>query len=447
MQPNLGRRKFLARAAVASAAAAPLGGWLQRLAAGVGGGPRPKSCILLWMAGGPSHIDTFDPKPEAPADVRGEFRAIETSVPGIRISEHFPRFAKLMRHAAILRGMSTLESDHALATYHLHTGYRNRGGAVSFPSLGALVAKELGKQDVALPNFVTIGRGPQEALSAGFLGPASQPLAVNDPARGLDFIESAGEPRQFERQVELLRGFDADFHGRYPSAAGAAHRSAIDGAVRLMNSGQKLAFDLSREPEAVRAAYGPPAPSAARPAGGRMKGGTGSPGAFGQGCLMARRLVEAGVPFVEVVMGDGVGWDTHRDNFPRTRALSLECDAAMAALVTDLESRGLLDSTLVVWMGEFGRTPQCGGGGRNHWSRAWSSVLIGGGIRGGQVVGRTDRDGATVVDRPISVPDFLGTVCTILGIDYRRKNYPPGVDRPIPIVDTSKGVNVLTELF
>ena len=160
---------------------------------------------------------------------------------------------------------------------------------------------------------------------------------------------------------------------------------------------------------------------------------------------MARRLVEAGVPFVEVVMGDGVGWDTHRDNFPRTRALSLECDTAMSALVEDLQQRGLLDTTLVVWMGEFGRTPQCTGGGRNHWSRAWSTVLIGGGIKGGQVVGRTDRDGAAVVDRPISVTDFLGTVCTILGIDYTRKNHPPGVDRPIPIVDTSKGVKVLSE--
>ena len=447
MQPDIGRRKFLARAAAASAAGATLSGWLARLAAGAPEGNRPKSCILLWMAGGPSHIDTFDPKPEAPADVRGEFRAIETSVSGIRISEHFPRFAKLMQHAAVLRGMSTLESDHKLASYHLHTGYQNRGGAVSFPSLGAIVAKELGKRDVALPNFVTIGRGPQEALTAGFLGPDNQPLAVNDPVRGLDFVEPGGTAEQFERQVELLRGFDADFHERYRSAAGETHRSAIDRAVRLMNARQKEAFDLSKEPDAVREMYGPPAPNAARPTGGKMKGGGESPGSFGQGCLMARRLVEAGVPFVEVVMGDGVGWDTHRDNFPRTRALSLECDAAMAALVTDLERRGLLDSTLVVWMGEFGRTPQCTGGGRNHWSRAWSTVLIGGGIKGGRVVGRTDRNGAEVVDRPISVPDFLATVCTVLGVDYKRKNYPPGVDRPIPLVDTSKGVNVLTELL
>jgi len=452
MQSTFGRRQFLATATAAAAAAASLSGWLGRLAAAADtpAGRRPKSCILLWMAGGPSHIDTFDPKPDAPADVRGEFKPIDTSVPGIQISEHFPRFAKLMQHAAILRGMSTLESDHKLATYHLHTGYQNRAGAVAFPSLGAIVAKELGKRDVALPNFVTIGRRPEEAVGAGFLGPDHQPLAVNDPARGLDFVDPPGDAEQFGRQLGLLRQFDDTFRDRYRAAAGETHRSAVDRAVRLMNAGQKQAFDLSREPASIRDAYGPPPPAksaAPAKAGGKMAGGGERPGSFGQGCLMARRLVEAGVPFVEVVMGDGAGWDTHRDNFPRTRALSLECDAAMAALVTDLESRGLLDSTLVVWMGEFGRTPQCAGGGRNHWSRAWSSVLIGGGIRGGRVVGRTDRDGAAVVDRPIGVPDFLATVCTILGIDYRRKNHPPGVDRPIPIVDTSRDVNVLSELL
>jgi hypothetical protein len=444
MQPNLNRRSFL----TATAAGVSLNGWLGRLAAATPEGKRPKSCILLWMAGGPSHIDTFDPKPEAAADIRGEFQAIETSVPGIRISEHFPRFAKLMQHAAILRGMSTLESDHKLATYHLHTGYQNRAGAVSFPSLGALVAKELGKRDVALPNFITIGRGPQEALTSGFLGPEQQPLTVNDPIRGLDFIEPAGESEKFSRQIELLQGFDTAFHARHQSVAAETHHTAIDRAVRLMNSRQKEAFDLSKEPDNIREMYGPPTSASARPAPGvKITSGGERAGSFGAGCLMARRLVEAGVPFVEVVMGDGVGWDTHRDNFPRVRALSLECDAAMSALVTDLKSRGLLDSTLVVWMGEFGRTPQCTGGGRNHWSRAWSSVLIGGGIKGGQVVGKTDRDGAAVVERPISVPDFLGTVCTVLGVDYKKRNRPPGVPRPIPIVDTSKEVKLLTELL
>jgi uncharacterized protein (DUF1501 family) len=213
-----------------------------------------------------------------------------------------------------------------------------------------------------------------------------------------------------------------------------------------MNSEQKQAFDLSREPAAVREAYAPPASAAAQ--GGRAaKVSSSALGSFGQGCLMARRLVEAGVPFVEVVMGDTAGWDTHRDNFPRTRALSLECDTAMAALIEDLHERGLLESTLVVWMGEFGRTPQCPNGGRNHWSRAWSTVLVGGGIRGGQVIGRTDRDAAAVEDRPISVPDFLATVCTILGIDYTQKIQPPSVNRPISIVDTSKEVNIVSELL
>lgn len=437
---NLSRREF-----VTVAAGASLCGWLGRLAAAVPDAPRAKACILLWMSGGPSHIDTFDPKPDAPENVRGEFKPTDTSVPGIRISEHFPKFAKLMKRAAILRGMSTLESDHKLATYHLHTGYQNRSGAVSFPSLGALVAKELGKRDVPLPNFVCVGRGPQEALTSGFLGPNQQPLAVADPVRGLDFIEPVASNDAFARQLDLWRQLEGTFHERYRSAAGEAHSSAIDRAARLMSSEQKRAFNLSLEPDAVRDAYG----RQGRPAGkgtGTKSGGE-IPGSFGQGCLMARRLVEAGVPFVEVVMGDEATWDTHRDNFPRTRALSQECDVAMSALVEDLQRRGLLDTTLVVWMGEFGRTPQSTGGGRNHWSRAWSSVLIGGGIKGGQVVGRTDRDAAAVAERPISVTDFLGTVCTILGIDYTRKNHPPGVDRPIPIVDTSKGVKVLSELL
>jgi uncharacterized protein (DUF1501 family) len=195
-----------------------------------------------------------------------------------------------------------------------------------------------------------------------------------------------------------------------------------------MNAEQKRAFDLSEETDALRERYGR--------------------GSFGQGCLMARRLVETGVRFVEVLMGDGVGWDTHRDNFPRTRSLSAEVDVAMSALLDDLRERGRLDSTLVIWMGEFGRSPQLtSGGGRNHWARAWSTVLAGGGIRGGQAIGRTDRDGAEVLERPISVTDFLGTVCTILGIDHTRQNRATGVERPIPIVDTTKPVNVVSELL
>ena len=252
------------RAFVGAAAGVSLSGWLGRLAAGAPEGKRPKACILLWMAGGPSHIDTFDPKPDARVDIRGEFKPTDTAVPGIRISEHFPKFARLMKHAAILRGMSTLESDHKLATYHLHTGYQNRGGAVAFPSLGALVAKELGKRDVPLPNYVCIGRAPQEAVGAGFLGPNHQPLAVTDPARGLDYIQPAGSAQGFDRQVNLARRFDAGFQEAYRSGAGRAHRSALDRAVRLMTAEQKRAFDLSLEPADVHEAYGRPAGRVAR---------------------------------------------------------------------------------------------------------------------------------------------------------------------------------------
>jgi uncharacterized protein DUF1501 len=424
MPDHISRRGLLALAA----AGGTLSGWLGRLAAQSETQPTAKSCILLWMAGGPSHLDTFDLKPDASDRVRGEFRPIDTSVPGIQISEHFPRFARQMQQAALLRSMSTSESDHQLASYHVHTGYQKRAGGVAFPSLGAIVSRELGKRDFPLPNFICIGAGPRHSTRSGFLGPDHQPLDVVNPDRGTDFLEPLMSRTEFARQFELLRRFDSSFQEAYRAESARAHASALERGVRLMNSEQKLAFDLSQEPDAVRDSYGR--------------------GSFGQGCLMARRLIETGVHFVEVMMGDGVGWDTHRDNFPRTRALSAEADAGMAALVDDLRERGLLDSTLVIWMGEFGRSPQItSGGGRNHWARAWSSVLAGGGIRGGQVIGSTDGDAAEVSNRPISVTDFLATVCTILGIDYTRQNRAPGFDRPIPIVDTSKEVSVISELL
>jgi hypothetical protein len=420
--------QFTRRGLLSLAAGATLSGWLPRLAAHAAQERDVKSCILLWMAGGPSHLDTFDLKPEAPDNIRGEFKPIDTSVPGIQISEHFPKFARQMEHAALLRGMSTVESDHQLATYHVHTGYQKRAGGIAFPSLGAIASRELGRRDFPLPNFVCIGEGPRHGTRSGFLGPEHQPLDVTNPDRGTDFLEPLASRAEFQRQLALLRRFDDAFQDAYRADAAQAHRSALERSVKLMNAEQKRAFDLTLEPDAVRERYGR--------------------GSFGQGCLMARRLVESGVRFVEVMSGGGVGWDTHRDNFPRTRALSLEADAGMAALIDDLHQRGRLDSTLIIWMGEFGRSPQTtSGGGRNHWARAWSTVLAGGGIRGGQVIGRTNRDAAEVLERPISVVDFLATVCEILGIDYTRQNRAPGVERPIPIVDTSKEPKVVAELI
>jgi Protein of unknown function (DUF1501) len=424
MHTNVSRRGLVSLAA----AGGTLCGWLGRMAAYAAEQPQAKSCVLLWMSGGPSHLDTFDLKPEASDRIRGEFQPIHTSVPGIQISEHFPKFARLMQHAAILRSMSTVESDHELASYHVHTGYQKRAGGVAFPTLGAIVSRELGRQDFPLPNFVCIGAGPRHSTRSGILGPDHQPLDVMNPDRGTDFLEPLTSRSEFSRQYELLRRLDSSFQAAYRAEAAQAHAAALERAVRLMTAEQKMAFDLSQESDATRERYGR--------------------GSFGQGCLMARRLIETGVRFVEVLMGGGVGWDTHRDNFPRTKALSLEADAGMAALIEDLQERGRLDSTLVIWMGEFGRSPQItSGGGRNHWARAWSSVLAGGGIRGGQVIGRTDRDAAEVTERPISVVDFLATVCSILGIDYTRANSAPGIKRPIPIVDTSKGVSVVSELL
>jgi hypothetical protein len=423
MDRHLTRRGWLA----STAGGAAFAGWLGRLAAAAEPSAT-KSCILLWMAGGPSHLDTFDLKREAPANVRGEFQPIETSVPGIEISEHFPRFAPLMKHAAILRSMSTVESDHELATYHLHTGYQKQSGGVAFPSLGALVARELGQRDFPLPGFVCVGPGPRLATRSGFLGPDHQPLDVTNPDRGTDFLAPLESQEEFEKRSALLERFNASFLNAYGVPSARAHQATLERAVRLMNAEQKRAFDLSHEPDAVRDRYGR--------------------GHFGQGCLMARRLVETGVRFVEVMMGDGVGWDTHRDNFSRTSRLSQETDQGMAALIEELHERGRLESTLVIWMGEFGRSPQItSGAGRNHWSRAWSTVLAGGGIRGGQVVGGTDRDAAAVVERPIRVNDFLGAVCRILGIDSTQENRVAGVERPVPIVDTTQPVKPIDELF
>src|SRR6185369_8821089 len=234
MDGKLTRRGFV----TAAAGGGTLCGWLGRLAAFADDQRQPKSCILLWMAGGPSHLDTFDLKPEASNKIRGDFRPIKTSVPGIQISEHFPRFAQRMRHAAILRGMNTVESDHQLASYHLHTGYQKRAGGIAFPTFGSIVSRELGRADFALPSFVCIGSGSRTATRSGFFGPAHQPLDVTDPERGTNFLEPLGDRAEFERRYSLLQRFESNFERDYQADAGRAHSAAVSRAVRLMNSEQ-----------------------------------------------------------------------------------------------------------------------------------------------------------------------------------------------------------------
>ena len=392
---------------------------------------RKRSCILLWMNGGPSQMETFDLKPGH--ENGGSFHEIATSVPGLKISEHLPKVAALAQHLAILRSMSTKEGDHGRATYLLRNGYLPQP-PVRYPTLGSLVAKELGDPRAELPSFVSIApfrNFNPAAFSPGFLGSQFAPLFVgearnstnNDNEDSYDLtVADLHAPQEVTPQAVSARlGLLSSLNGRFLSAhAGApavGYQTAYDRAVLLMRSKAAQAFDLDEEPGAVRDAYG------------RNR--------FGQGCLLARRLVERGVPFVEVTLGgvNNIGWDTHANNFEGVKTLSAMLDPAWATLMTELKSRGLLETTLIVWMGEFGRTPKINANqGRDHYPNAWSTVLAGGGIRGGQVVGRTSADGTTVEERPVSVPDLLATVCRALGIDPMKQNIS-NVGRPIRVVD------------
>lgn len=417
---SLSRRDFC-RLSTAGVLVPSLSGWMNVLAARAAeAGMKHKSCILLWMDGGPTHKDTFDLKPGTKD--AGDFKPIPTSVLGIQISEHFPRLAQQMQHGAIIRGMSTGEGSHGRAKYYLHTGYKEGVGGLVYPSMGSIVASQIGDPQQPLPNFVSVGN---RSYGAGFLGARHQPMVVTDPAKGVENLRPMVELGQFDNRVGLLEEMERGFFKDYKATSGTDHQTTYKRAVELMKSKEAKALDLSLEPAASRAAYGD--------------------GKFGEGCLLARRLIEQGVAFVEVTLG---GWDTHQDNWDRVKKLSGQVDPAMSALVTDLKSRGLLDSTLVIWMGEFGRTPKINSRGakpgRDHYPRAWSTVMMGGGIKGGQVVGKTDKEGAAVEGPSVSALDFMATVCQALGIDYSKKNMA-GNGRPITIVD--KGGKPIKELF
>jgi uncharacterized protein (DUF1501 family) len=391
------------------------------------------------MAGGPSQMDTFDLKPGHANG--GPFQEIKTAAPGIRISEHLPGLARHVDRMALVRSMSTREGDHAQATQHLHTGYLSRG-PIRYPTLGSLVARELENDAWALPSFVSIDSAQFfPSMSPGFLGSRYAPLVLgpsgfrpednNEKSLRVPDLALPGNVTrgQADARIALLRDLQQDFGARHPGAAAHSRQTAYERAVRLMQTKAAGAFDLDEEKPELRDRYGR--------------------NLFGQGCLLARRLVEQGVPFVEVslsrVDGFAVGWDSHGQNFEAVRRLSGVLDPAWATLMDDLRERGLLDTTLLVWMGEFGRTPRINGQvGRDHYPNAWTTVLAGGGIRGGQVVGKTSRDGTTVEERPVAVPDLLATVCLALGIDPEKQNLSDG-GRPIRIVE--KGALPIKEVL
>jgi hypothetical protein len=410
-------RRDLLRMSVASALGVSYSGWLPRLAraAAESGEPRRKACILLWMAGGPSQTDTFDLKPGHANG--GPFKEIATAAPGLRFSEHLPLLAKEAKDLAVIRSLTSKEGDHGQATQLMSTGYRRMAGGLDYPSIGSIVAKELGQPDDMLPGYVSVTPFRSgDSGGAGFLGPNFAPLTVtgasDDPeARANLSIENltpAGQvgAESLKKRFEILQFLQEDFRKGADGAATAAHRANAERARRMIESQARHAFKLEEETPELRDAYG------------RSR--------FGQGCLLARRLVERGVSFVEVALTGAaqtaLGWDTHADNFTAVRTLCQTLDPAWATLLRDLRDRGLLEDTLVVWMGEFGRTD------------AWSTVLCGGGLRGGQVIGSSGPDGMRVANRPVTPPDFLATICAALGIDHTKENIST-IGRPISIVE------------
>jgi hypothetical protein len=397
---------------------------------------RRRHCILLWMAGGPSQTDTFDMKPGHANG--GEFKETATNVPGVRFSEHLPRLAQHADKLAVIRSLNTKEGDHERGSYLMRTGQRPMS-VITYPSVAAALSKEMAQAGDSLPPYVSVGpsRGlGQGGFGPGFLGPKFAPLVVSGgngmtkaPASGGDEfanlkVDGIKPPagvtaEQAARRIELWKVLEDGFMASHSAASPHAHRTVYDNALRMIQSEAASAFDLSQESAKTRESYGK--------------------GMFGQGCLLARRLVERGVPFVEVALtssvAGGFGWDTHSNNFEIVKALSAELDAGWASLLGDLSERGLLESTTIVWMGEFGRTPQINGqAGRDHFPKAWSCVLAGGGIAGGQAYGRTSANGMGIEEDPVEVTDVLATLCSALGVPPETENMS-NTGRPIKIVD------------
>jgi len=368
---------------------------------------KARSCILLWLDGGPSHLETFDPKRDVPEEVRGPFKSIATKVPGIELSELLPSTARITDKLAIVRSVTSPLGEHGIANQYMLTGYQP-GSPVNYPSIGSVVAHHRQSKS-PLPNYITVPE-TRSSMGAGFLGSSYGPFSIGgDPARpnfqvrDLDYYPGLdggrlSRRRQFLQQIEAL---DTDL-----SADKVTLDPTFEQAFRLISTPEaKRAFNLGEESDATRGRYGSRT--------------------FGQSCLLARRLVERGVGLVSVLQ---TGWDTHqnlilslRDGFSGAKVgvgLVPTFDQAFSALIEDLEQRQLLDETLVVAMGEFGRTPKLNtGGGRDHWPRVFSVVLAGGGVRGGQVIGASDRIGESPLERPITPADLANTIYRLLGID------------------------------
>ena len=414
---GMSRRHFMQHLAGASALAGPalaLTGTLRSHAQELS--RNNKSCILLWMGGGPPTIDLWDLKPGAATG--GPFQPIATTGAG-QICQHLPQVAQQMHHLSIVRSMSTREADHERGRYYMHTGYVPNPN-IEHPSYGAVVAHELEASvpGLEIPPFVSVGgssNGP------GFLGMAYAPFQVNSNGQVRNLRSKGIQEQRLQDRMQLLDALEKRFIAEDRGSAAGEHAKVLGKTHRLLTSKQMEAFQVAKEEETIRDRYG----------------NTG----FGRGCLMARRLVETGVPFVEVNMG---GWDLHSNCFTGLETKLPEMDQAMSALVEDLAQRGLWQNTVVLWMGEFGRPPRINGNsGRDHWARAWSVVLGGGAIQGGRVIGTTNEDGTQVETEPYSSEDLMATVCQGLGLSLQT-TFTSKNGRPMKI---AAGGSVIHDLF
>jgi len=369
-----------------------------------------KRVILLWLAGGASQMETWDPKPGSVNG--GPYRAIQTAATGVQISELLPKMSQRMNHTAIIRSLNTKIADHGGGASLMETGRRPEQG-IQHPDLGALIGRELGRADSKVPDYVSMYTSTEGRRkgTAGYAGSRYAPMFLTTDMKpaNLDLLETLTDADHKDRSD--LRKFLAQrfSRGRELNSTLNSHTSAYK-RVRGLMSSEEL-FDISKEPKNMRAMYGPKQ--------------------FGEQCLIARRLVEAGVPFVKVARA---WWDSHGQNFETHRELCADLDHSMTALIDDLKQRGLLDHTLIITLAEFGRTPRINGSlGRDHFASAWSTSLTGCGIKGGTVYGKTDPDGNTVIDGEIKAGNLFATIFKALGIDW-EKEFHLG-SRPVPIVD------------
>ena len=414
----MNRRHFLSHLAASSALSIPAINFTNTLLANASElKKKQKSAILLWMSGGPSTIDLWDLKPGSPTG--GPFKPINTNADGIQICEHLPMLAKNMDKLSIVRSMSTREADHTRGRYYMHTGYVPTP-TIEHPSYGSVISHQLIHQvpELEIPPFVSIGGG---SVGPGFLGMTYAPFVVDSNGNIRD-LNMGIDPYRLSQRLEMLSAIENKFINEGRGGSANDHNKVINKAVKLMTSKQMEAFKLDKESAETKERYG----------------NTG----FGRGCLMARRLVETGVPFIEVDLG---GWDNHTDIFQTLQNQKLpELDKAMSALVEDLSTRGLLDNTAIIWMGEFGRTPNINGNiGRDHWARSWSVVVGGAGFNRGIIVGQTSPDGKTVTTEPYSSQDLMASVLKSLDISLET-TFTAKNGRPMKIANSGK---VIKELF